>query len=699
MEEDKKFETEENNSSENNGLDNPIQEGVETPEPSKVDIAQSISEESKTEEKVQAEEEEPKAEENIQAENEEPKAEESIQTEVKVPEQEHTTPPVHLEKPAVENQPPINNQPMGYNGQPMGYNGQPMNGNPSGFYGQPMNGQPMGYNGQSMNGQQMGYNGQPMNGNPSGFYGQPNIQNPPNYQQGFMPIQPQNPKKGKTGLVIGIVAAVVVLVIAAGILISKSSLFGGNAKKRLNEGMVKMVQEMAVYNSAISEDIGLVELAKLKKESPIHTNMDLSFTDPTASGSLDNIGIEIDSITDFKNKMAECAVSIGTYGLNMEIGEIIAADNILYFSIPLLFQNDVYSLDLTNLGKDFNQSEWSDLLETTLPEDYSYTLFDISDSLDSLQGSELDADFVELMKKYNTIIEDATEYTTISEKKKFDIGGTTVSCDGVRVSVDKDAYNEMMENLKKDILASDFYASFLTGYLNGNTSYDGDYEDLRQQADEIVETIFSMRFEQDYVTDYYLDAKGRIVNISTPADIAVSSDKYQVDAIAIDISFTGVERALDEIEGGIYINTGNNVGYLGIQRQASVTEEVYSENLSVMLQDDSHINDVAIEFSNDWNYKDKSFDMWIAVDTLDNFAELEVDGDYTNIVKGEGYTFRVKNAALRFDDEDVLLFSGTMKTEPTDETIEVPQDAIDLLKMSMKEIENMVYQAIGSMRY
>ena len=40
-----------------------------------------------------------------------------------------------------------------------------------------------------------------------------------------------------------------------------------------------------------------------------------------------------------------------------------------------------------------------------------------------------------------------------------------------------------------------------------------------------------------------------------------------------------------------------------------------------------------------------------------------------------------------------------MKTEPTDETIEVPQDAIDLLKMSMKEIENMVYQAIGSMRY
>ena len=305
MEEDKKFETEENNSSENNGLDNPIQEGVETPEPSKVDIAQSISEESKTEEKVQAEEEEPKAEESIQAENEEPKAEESIQTEVKVPEQEHTTTPVHLEKPAVENQPPINSQPMGYNGQPMGYNGQPMNGNPSGFYGQPMNGQPMGYNGQSMNGQQMGYNGQPMNGNPSGFYGQPNIQNPPNYQQGFMPIQPQNPKKGKTGLVIGIVAAVVVLVIAAGILISKSSLFGGNAKKRLNEGMVKMVQEMAVYNSAISEDIGLVELAKLKKESPIHTNMDLSFTDPTASGSLDNIGIEIDSITDFKNKMAE----------------------------------------------------------------------------------------------------------------------------------------------------------------------------------------------------------------------------------------------------------------------------------------------------------------------------------------------------------------------------------------------------------
>lgn len=197
----------------------------------------------------------------------------------------------------------------------------------------------------------------------------------PNYNgQQILPCA--QPKKRRTGLIIGLAVGTAVVVMGvAGILLSKSFM-GGGAKQQFTKGMINFSNEMAAYSSGISQDIDIVALQKLSDEKPMHANIDLSFTDPEASGSFDNVSVEIDAVSDAKNKQEKFDVKVGTYGFDMDLGSVVADDNTLYFSSPLILQDDVYSLDLTNLGKDFNSSAWAELLETTIPEDGNYTLFD-----------------------------------------------------------------------------------------------------------------------------------------------------------------------------------------------------------------------------------------------------------------------------------------------------------------------------------
>ncbi|MDE6939358.1 MAG: hypothetical protein K2P40_00205, partial [Lachnospiraceae bacterium] len=86
------------------------------------------------------------------------------------------------------------------------------------------------------------------------------------------------PRKNKAGLVVGILcAAAVVIFIGIGVLVSKSLLVGG-PKRQLAKGIANMAKEMAVYQSSVAEDIGLVELNKLKDTKPMRTSVDVSFT-------------------------------------------------------------------------------------------------------------------------------------------------------------------------------------------------------------------------------------------------------------------------------------------------------------------------------------------------------------------------------------------------------------------------------------
>ncbi len=514
---------------------------------------------------------------------------------------------------------------------------------------------------------------------------------------GFGPVQApppvqgasaSKPKKKKTGLIAGLLcAAAVVIVIGVGVLLVKS-LFGDDAKNQLARGFANMTKEMAAYQNSVAEDIGFVELNKLKKTKPMHTNIDLSFTDPQSSGTFSNVGVEIDAVTDYSKKMAEYDLSLGTYGIEMSVGKVVAADNTLYLSVPIIFQDQVYSLDLTNLGRDFNKSAWSKIINETLPEDYSLKLFEDTDVTESIKKTGEMGELYELFQKQSKVIAGATKIETLKEKREFSFDEDSAEYGGVQVTVNKDAYNQAMETLCDDILNSNYYTGFMRGY---ETTFRGDFDEIKEKVDSVIEHIFSIRFEQDIVLNFYLDRKGRIVNISTPEDLAVSSEYTDLDYLAVDIEFSGTERALDCIEGGVYLQAGEEILYFGISRIAEITEESYKEDLTFILQDDRSSDVITFWYAGSWGYEDQSYEMQMQMDTPDSSLGLSAEGAYTDIEKGECYTIQINNAAITIDGEDLLLMTGSMSTEPAENQIEVPEKSTNVLEMSEGDITSLLY--------
>ncbi len=510
------------------------------------------------------------------------------------------------------------------------------------------------------------------------------VQNPP-------PVQgapASRPKKKKTGLIAGLLcAAAVVIAIGVSVLLVKS-LFGDNAKNQLARGFANMTKEMAAYQNSVAEDIGFVELNKLKKTKPMHTNIDLSFTDPQSSGTFSNVGVEIDAVTDYSKKMAEYDLSLGTYGIEMSVGKVVAADNTLYLSVPIIFQDQVYSLDLTNLGRDFNKSAWSKIINETLPEDYSLTLFEDTDVTESIKNAGEMGELYTLFQKQGKVIASATKIETLKEKRELSLDEDFVEYGGVQVTVDKDAYNQAMETLCDDILNSNYYAEFMRGY---ETTFRGDFDELKEQMDSAIEHIFGTRFEQDIVLDFYLDKKGRIVNISTPEDLEISSEYTNLDYLSVDITFSGTERALDCIEGGVYLQAGEEILYFGISRMAEITEDSYIEDLTFVLQDNRSSDEITFGYTGSWGYEDQSYEMQMEMNTPESSLGLSANGAYTNIEKGERYTIEIDNAAITIDGEDLLLMTGSMSTEPAENQIEVPEKSTNVLEMSEGDITSLLY--------
>ncbi len=550
---------------------------------------------------------------------------------------------------------------------------------PSPFY-QPENSQPMGQNPyiQPMDGNLM-------NQNPAGFGP---IQVPPP----ILGVPESKPEKKKTGLVVGVLCAVAVLiVIAAGGLLFKSLLGGGDPRAQLAKGMANMAKEMAAYQSSVARDIDFAALNQLKDTSPIHTRIDMSFTDPNSTGSIDNIAVTLDGVTDYQKEMAEYNVSVGAFGFKMNVASIVAADNTLYLSAPLVFQKEVYSLELTNLGRDFNKSAWSGLLGETLPEDYSLTLFgDNAASVDS-GGSLVDSELEKIFGRQGVTFAESITFEAIGQKREFSFDGTVAEYGGVRVTMDKDAYNEAIEAMKNDILASDYYIDIVKEY---ETVYGSDFDEFKAEMDSVIEQIFGIRYEQDVVIDFYMDKKGRIVNISTPQDIAVSSEYSDVDSFAIDIDFSGQERTLDSIEGGIYVQSGDEILFMEISRKAAITDDFYDEDLTLRIQESSSDDEITFWYTNQWGYQDHTFDLQMLLEVPDSSVGVRADGAFTDIVKGERYTFELNHGTITIDGEDLLLMTGSITTEPTENTIEVPENATNILEMSSGEISSLLYDML-----
>lgn len=487
-------------------------------------------------------------------------------------------------------------------------------------------------------------------------------------------------KKNRTGLVIGIAAAVIVVIVAAVAVFFAGRALGSKPEVRFQAAMAKMTSEMAQYGSSLSEKIDFDTIDELRSTKTIHTNTDVSIT--VIDDETTNVEFSVDALTNKSQKRMNCDIGVGMYGFQIPFADVAATSDTLYISLPQ-FLKDTYRVSLTNLGEEFNNSEWAGLLDTTLPEDYSVELFQESDNAD--ENADASEELFAIFNKSNGVIKENTTFENI----KNDERGRA----GVRVTVAKEAINQYVEALGDDIFASDFYEIYMDNLME-RASDASERVQIKERVDAFIEGVSSVRLETDFVLDFYFDQKGRIVNISSPADMKTQDGTF----LAYDISFLGEERALDVIEGGIYVKNGEKITYLGIEREADVTDIFYNEDVTLLIQTDDHDGDMTFAYANDFNKEDMSYDMEVTIDIPDGKLYFTADGEFTDIVKGEAYTFRMNNSSLELDDEELCYLSVVMELEPVDKEPEIPEEYVDLLEMSIQDIQEMVYEALGSIR-
>lgn len=498
-----------------------------------------------------------------------------------------------------------------------------------------------------------------------------------NNLQGNFTMQ-QEPKKNNVGMIVCIAVAVVVI-IAAACAIGVFA-FGGSPKSKANKAFDKMNDEFAQYTTPIGE-IEFDKINENAKENPMHLGLDLSMTFPE-NEDVGNVKVDIDAISDLKNSAWSADVGAGAYGISLDLGSITYADDAIYVKSRYL-GSDTYKVSLSNIAEDFNNSAWSTLLGTTLPED----VLEPYEEASVVDLGQYSASLTEILKEAKA----SFEFEKLKGKKEVELDGKTVKCTGIEITLGKECIDDTIDSFF-DVLSDGF--ADMAESAGSAVQYD------EEEFNSSIEALKSLEVEDDVRFDIYLDTKGCIVNISTPEDIEITSsmDGGFSGAVSFDLDFLGSERRSDVIKGDIYVQAEDEIICLNVDRAAEVSKDEYDEDIVFTLSDDKGDDSISISYTNTWGYEDDSFDLEFSVSENDKEAWLiTANGEFEDVVAGESYTLNLKNAKLTVNGEDLLILSGDLTYEPSSEEVETPEASVDIFKMTQTEIQSIIYGIWGSL--
>ncbi len=437
----------------------------------------------------------------------------------------------------------------------------------------------------------------------------------------------------KKKLLIATAIAVAAVLIGGGVF-AAFKLTPKTPEERVKLGFANMAREASQYASAFEENIDFDAIGKLKTEQPVFTDTDVSLT--FADGDLNNVSFGVESLVDRSAKKAEYEIRAGMYGFDVTAACLAATPDTLYVSVPL-FLDDTYSVDLDELGKKINDAEWSELLGDEIPEDYSIELFKDSDENNVLN------ELSEIISQNSDILTENAVYEELDEQD-----GDYLA---VRVTVSADVVNEWFLSVKEGLLASDIYAdnANLTELFESFTGY---------RLEEMEYLIYG---DADFAIDFYFDKKGKIVAMRMPWEMAVGEN----ESLLLEVSFLGEERTIDDISGSIAVKDGEDEGTVYFECQNDL------ENLS--------------------------FSLLLSAEGEYSQAELSADGEFSDITKGKGYTFRINNACVSIDGEPKVYFSVTHELAVSDDEPEIPAEAVDVFSLSEEDIYQLVLEAMGKL--
>ena len=529
-------------------------------------------------------------------------------------------------------------------------------------------------------------------------YAQPQQPMQPLYAQPQQPMQPAQPpvppttpaqpvygavppadgnggkKKGKGGLIAIIIVIVVLLLAAAGVLAYK--LFGTSPEKKLTQGIINLQAEMTANASPVSEQLGAEEIIRLLDEKPVTMDMSLNVSIPSLETTLDTVGIDYTVNYDLNNKLMDAQMKLSAMNMDLVGMDMAASGNTLYLSLPGLLTNS-YFINTDTFGKDFNASPWTSLLDVPLDESLSFQLFNTGAASDDTEAdsnlfAEEIANIMATMK-----VEDSGTAVEIERD------GKTVKCNGVKVTLEADALNELLDAFEKEFGQADSVNDMLS-------DYGIDEEFMRSSSSD----LYKARVKNDVELYVYLDSKNRITNVATASKIRLKDSA--LTGISFSLVFSGSENVLDQISGTVKLETEGNSAKIEVKRSAQQDASQTKSKLTLTFSGDNTDGQAVFTYTDKWDLDNMEFakEFVISSDTED--VSLVLKGAFSDVQKGESFKLTIGEFALSSNGTDLVSASGEFSMAPYDGTIEVPENAVDLLAMSESDFEDMVTELITS---
>lgn len=483
----------------------------------------------------------------------------------------------------------------------------------------------------------------------------------------FSPLPPEEPvakkkkKSGKNGkkIIIGVVVALVIAACAT-VAVFACRALGRDAKDRFWDAFEALGKETGNYPDIWTSDVDMESISDRMNNGATSTDVSLNLTLP----DMDTIGFDILHNSNYPEKLSNTDIEVSMYTVPLIEGSIIMDDDVCYVSLPELLK-DVYSVDFSTFGEDYNASVWAAQTGAYL---------DDSEGIDFFSTNQ---EYLELVEEYDqqflTAWDKMIENSEVKETgktKEIKRDGKAVTCEGLRVVLKEEDLNGIV-----DVLAEFMEAS-------GQTQ----------------EFVLS-EFDSDWELEVYLDNKDRIVSIATAEPIVMEDSS--IGGVEFSVTFSGKDNVLDIIEGSMEIEIADTDAavILSLEREAVVKDDTYEDEMTFWVEVDDGFNEMVMEISyqNEWNLEEKEFDTEI-VAAVDGYSySMEAQGAVLDIVKGESFTVDLSKFKVYENDTELLKITGTISVAPFEGTIEVPRESVDFMGLTEDELNAIGTEFIDSL--
>lgn len=505
--------------------------------------------------------------------------------------------------------------------------------------------------------------------------------------QNFNSVPQVEPKKtkGVKGLVIAIVAIVAALVCVAGV--AAFVVVSNTPEARLAKGVAKWATKD--NGKTFAEDVlGLDAILDSVMYGATKKDMSLNVTVPALE--IPTIGIDMTDRCDYPNQKDVSDWEVSVSNIELIRMQMAADSDKLYLSIPTLL-DDTYHIGYEGFTDNFNNSEWSDMLELVFDKEAKINPW----TLQKVQEDDAETEIIfseEFMEAFETKIAEISKNMTVQKSDfpfKIVRNNKTFSCDEIGVVVPKDDLNDLLDLFQEEMRNGKLGAEMIeTLQANGAV-------DVQIWWEKVV-ALFDSRVVEDFDVYFYLDKKNNILTMSTGR---LSMDNGVIMSLALD--YLGEEDPAMIVGGTYYIKEIEGASF-----QVDFTNEHKTEGSkeSSCLKMNFELTEYGLEpvfvnmdIETSWDNETYEFSTSIDMDEEEeSLFGFIVEGRFADITKGESFTLELGRCILNTEGYNIVKVTGDYSVMPLAEEVKIPTESVDLFGMTQMDIQMMLFEIIGN---